>query len=381
MTAAAVTSLLMLCGLACFVCISGPFHRALVPPSSAALLELPLRAKLPESGLNGDSLNGPHRALFSSPLPRPSRLARSDSMEAATVHAAASAVHAVVPSAEFVCNRTTCVSLQPIKADDAPPPQPLMLRQQTSVGTKSVDGVLMSTLRSITPAALGDSRIVRSESSAPLRGVGQMARMALPSLCGHGSCTQGFEELADEAMLSAGLISPGTCRLVYDSSTAGVPDGDDVGERGVSMQSWRQGKMAAARVRSSGAAARPEETGFVLVNDGEEAVIESSGDRALVPGGKRVPIVGSSVGAGDASDMGPRRETATDGGGRRFGTRAQADGDSEEAPVVSVMLPIMRGHAEDRSLLTPLRHLYVVMVQPVRRIQAYECKLAQPMYV
>ena len=250
-----------------------------------------------------------------------------------------------MPAAEFVCTRTACVSLHD---GNATPPAPL------HIGTSdhSSNAIMMATIRDLAPAAvaLPGPQPVSEPPEARLRGIGQMVSRAAPRVCGRDGCATGFEALADSAMDSAGLVAPGACRLVYDSNN--VPDG-----AGPPARSWVAGRRAAAATEQHGA------HGFVLLDDGSRVVAPRAG--------------GEFDGGDDAEPTG-----AGEARGRGQGGAGAAEGvdDAAEAPVVSVMLPIERSTAEDEHMLTPLQHLYVVMVHPGQRFQAYECELGHPLY-
>ena len=186
-----------------------------------------------------------------------------------------------------------------------------------------------------------------------------MVPRPLPQSCGSGrdgGCEPdaAFEALADDAMHEAGLVAPGSCRLVYDSA-AGAADG--------TVAAWQQGRAAAAAAGAAadgGGTAQRGAHGFVLLGDGAVA---------RRPAGRP-----AAAGSGDGGGWEPH-------GGGGGGGAAAAGAAAAETPVVSVMLPVERGEAEGGArVLTPLQHLYVVMVHPARRFQAFECGLSQPLY-
>ena len=334
-------SVVLLGAAACLFAFSG----SPLLPFSAGRPDLPL--PLPDDAAGADFDVTAHRALL---------MATDD-------NGAADVARGMVPAAEFVCNRTSCVALDAAAAE--PAPRPLALQRPTQSRQDELDSTMMTALRGLAPEALAmcarDAEPPAPPArAAPLRGSGQIvpAALAPPPALGAGG-RRGFDQLADDAMSGAGLVSPGTCRLVYDSGAH---------ENSTSSAApRRRSARAAAR-----AAAQRGENGFVILEKGVVA------PQAATEGG-RDRIVIESVGGGAGHLSSPREEGTTEprssaGGSQGLG----ADG----AQVVSVMLPIKKGDADQPGVLTPLGHLYVVTMQPAeQRLLTYECALSYPVYV
>ena len=355
---------MMLCVVACFVAFAGPGARFL--PSGGGDADLPTPAWQP--GSSG-------RSLLSELADTTPPLTLSDAV-AKDWAAAADAVQDVVPSAEFVCNRSSCFALREggAAAKCARQVHPLLLRPQSAPAKEAVDVTMMSTLRDLAASLEDDSKeghrggdgvaaaaLQRSKGVAPpLRGVGQMqepSAPSLPSLCGPDGCAA-FEQRADNAMFGAGLISPGTCRLVFDSDASDLQAARPAAGRAWSSR-WQLSKRGREQVG---------ENGFVLMTDGEavEAAARADAGSALVP-----------------HDSDPAFDAPADDGAGIDDTGAGEGGSGASqrgAPIVSVMLPVKREAAEEQGVLTPLHHVYVVVVRPERSLQAYECELSQTLY-
>jgi hypothetical protein len=361
----AIASVAMLCAVACLFALAGPVLRMPVSPLAQTR---DMRVLDEQAGLSVES--GPHRSLLSmapDATPPPPGAAPGWA-------AAADAVQDVVPSAEFVCNRSSCFALRESEAEAAHQVHPFALRQEPALSREAVDMTMMSTLRELA-AALEDTGPRDQDSgsvprSPPLRGMGQMGGRTStpPALCSPGGCS-GFERLADDAMSGAGLISPGTCRLVYDS------DATDAQSRELAaQQGWSARASGRRRTRSTVGSQRSTtvqagDNGFILVEGDDTGLVSKDvGDAHGV-------ILRTGGGAGAVGGEGRSREHKRTGG---YSTRM---GEEERpAPQVSVMLPVKREAAQEQGVLTPLHHLYVIVVQPERSLQAYECELAQAIY-
>jgi hypothetical protein len=115
------------------------------------------------------------------------------------------------------------------------------------------------------------------------------------------------------------------------------------------------------------------EGGFVIVNDKKPQapqVVE-----ALRKGVDRDKIVISS------RSLLEYRSDSEDSSGDDGGSVGEEGMAFDADQVVSVLLPVKKGDAEQEGVLTPLRHLYVVTMKPAERFLAYECALSGPVFV
>jgi hypothetical protein len=277
------------------------------------------------------------------------------------------AAQGMLPAAEFVCNRTACIALTPEENREATglAPQPLALRKPTRSGQEELDGTMMSALKELAPIAL---QMCSSQDaparSPPLRGAGQLALPArlLSPPCGADGCA-GFDRLADKAMSGAGLIAPGTCRLVYDSAAHRRQT-----QRGTHTR--HEPKVPRQPVEEQAANG---ENGFVILNEGKPQAprvvdaLQNGADRNKI-------VIASDVLEYHSHNDGPGEDHGSDGAG-------EGRHDFGGGQVVSVLLPVKKGDAEKEGVLTALRHLYVVTMKPSERFLTYECALSRPLFV
>ena len=369
---ALAASVLVLCALACLFAVAGPAGSAWSSQSGTTPA-----ARLPE--LEPEvAFEAPHRSLLAA-VEEPGSAAAAAMPSAAEWSSAARTMQGVMPSAEFVCNRSACFALQAADASDAThaqhmrplpwraQPQPVQQHDTTVMSTlhtlgDRLDGSLASPV-SAAPYSRNDQQHA-AERPAKLRGVGQMRQAALPDRSCEGADCGDFAQLADNAMFGAGLIAPSSCRLVYDSAVSPGKQGAADAARWHPAPHVRTHTGGVTRAQGGQGANAPSQAGlngFVMV---DEDGIEHGATALQAAGGR-----GFAEHHHDGHDGEGNNETAG------IGT------EQAETPLVTVMLPLQRQQAADAGALTPLKHLYVALVTPVaQRLQAFECQLAQPIY-
>ena len=352
----AAASVAMLCVLACLFAFSG----AIAPLGGAQSVVSLGTSSQP------DVLTGATRSLLTAPPTASLAEVHPSTDSVQGWAAAADAVQDVVPSAEFVCNRSSCFALRNSEVEAAQQMHPFAVKQAPALSQDAVNMTMMSTLRDLA-LALEDTEPKSAPPpaeavpmrTARLRGVGQMQKaLPAPAYCKPDGCTD-FEQLADSAMSGAGLIKPGTCRLVYNSDASTFES-----RRLAAQQGWGASTVrtrGGPPQRSSGRGQQAGETGFVLVDE-DRGMNTDEGSNVIVPSGH----------ASSRSGTGAHSKAASD---------ANYEQAQVEAPVVSVMLPVKRADAQEEGVLTQLHHVYVVVAHAAaRRMHAYECELAQPVY-
>lgn len=253
----------------------------------------------------------------------------------------------ILESAAFVCNRTACVAI-PVDGAwaDVVPMQPLEVRTEQPGARDLLHEAVFSTLEDVTPAGDKSSSVpMQYISTAPLRGggfVGEPEDGEEEDDCGGVSCFS-FQHLAGKAMNMAGLISPEMCELVHRSTfNPGVMEDSEI-----ITQQPHQSSTNATVVAQPGYATGP----MVPHNIAER---------------------------GNASKRYRQRPNSSQGVENSTGHAETGDTSSDH--MLSVLFPVWADDASDESALTPIRHMYVFVLDQ-QDLLTYQCSMSRPLYM
>lgn len=262
--------------------------------------------------------------------------------------AASDEAEQILESAAFVCNHTACVAITVDGAwADVVPMQPLEVRPEQTGAQDSLDEAVFSTLSDVTPASDKVPGVpMQYIPTASLRGggfVGGAADGEDEDDCGGVSCFS-FQHIAGKAMNMAGLMAPEMCELVHRTAfNPGVMGGSDVVSQHPDNQS---GSNATVLARQGYGTAS-------MVPHGVSARSKSSERHGSMPHSSQ--YVENSTEQSDSGD------TAGD-------------------QMLSVLFPVWAHDALDENALTPIRHMYVFVLDE-QDLLTYQCSMSRPLYM
>eukprot|EP00892_Ulva_mutabilis_P003384 jgi/Ulvmu1/1417/UM011_0146.1 len=319
-------------GLARQISVDDHMHgRALLSAASA------LQERSPASAL---ATLGDARVMPYVPIWQESHESDSDPWTASSDEA-----EQILESAAFVCNHTACVAI-PVDGAwaDVVPLQPLEVRPEQPGDRDTLDEAVFSTLDDVTPIAEKLQGVpAQYVPTAPLRGGGFIGDTAVEQEedCGSGSCFS-FQHIAGKALNMAGLMAPEMCELVHRTTFSSDVTGSDV----VAEQpSSPHGSKASALAQS--------------VHRSEFVVPQHMAATGRLPGSQHRRY--SSEGVQNSTEQGGPGEFATD-------------------QTLSVLFPVWAHDAEDGSALTPIRHLYIFVLEQ-EDLLTYQCSISRPLYM
>ena len=238
--------------------------------------------------------------------------------------------HHVLLSAAFVCNHTACVA---VPKGGAPwtrvvPQTPVEVRQEDTHARNSLEATVFSALGG---ARLAGSHPASFSADEHLRGDRPGDGDAAQEHCADGSCEESRQSTG-EALSMAGLLAPQSCTLVLRSRGAG-------------------------RTPAVGSEIAQTLSDPVRVN----AVVEA-GQPGTVGG-----VALMKAGQQPAS----QQQQVTIGKGLSK---------SENQNIVSVLFPAWKSEVEEEGVLTPMRHMYVLVAEG-EDVLTYECGLSRALYI
>ena len=252
----------------------------------------------------------------------------------------------ILESAAFVCNHSACVAI-PVDGAwaDVVPLQPLELRPEQPGDRSTLDEAVFSTLKAVTPVTETDRVPAQFLPTASLRGGGFVGDRTdeHEEDCGGSSCFS-FQHIAGKALNMAGLMAPEMCELVHRTTYGG-------------------GVTGSGDVVSEQPAAQPGTQATALAHAGY-------GTGNMVP--KSIAARGQAPRHDHRQAYGSNHvENSTGQGG---------PGDFLNDQTLSVLFPVWAHDAEDDSALTPIRHMYVFVLEQ-EDLLTYQCSMSRPMYM
>lgn len=356
------TAMMLLIALACVVLVAVPFHSLGQDNrqqwSSAAQISRPMTVNVNMHG----------RALLSKPVENDERPASalatlSDARDMPytpswnTGHegdrgawmAASDEAEQILESAAFVCNHTACVAI-PVEGAwaDVVPMQPLEVRPEQSVEQDRLDEAVFSTLSDVTPSSdkvLGVP--MQYMPTASLRGGGFVGGAVdgdeEEDECSGVSCFS-FQHIAGKAMNMAGLMAPEMCELVHRTA-------------------FHPGLIG-------GSAVIPQQPDNLSGSNATVLAQQGYGTASIVSH-RMTPSGRPSESHGSMPDSSQHIENSTE---------QSEPGDATGDQMLSVLFPVWAHDALDETALTPMRHMYVFVLDQ-QDLLTYQCSMSRPLYM
>lgn len=239
----------------------------------------------------------------------------------------------VLLSAAFVCNHTTCVAVPKSGASwtRVVPEVPVELRQEDPRARNALQATVFSALGNAGPHP--PASVAAGEH---LRGDMHADNSATQSRCTDGSCEES-QQSTGEALSMAGLLAPQACKLVLRSHGA--------------ARKHAVGSEIAQSVSAPAHAKAVVETGEEVMEGGVALLRSVQQSAEVQPAAQRQQVV---IGEGL--------------------------NESEKQDVVSVLFPAWKSDVEEEGVLTPMQHMYVLVVEG-DDLLTYECNLSRALYI
>jgi hypothetical protein len=242
--------------------------------------------------------------------------------------------HHVLLSAAFICNHTTCVA---VPKGDGPwtrvvPQVPVEFREEVARARNSLEATVFRALGGSDGVA-GQHPPTPFSAGEHLRGDGDTE-----SKCADDHCEESSQSTG-EALSMAGLFAPQSCELVLRS-------------------------RGAARTRSVGTEIAHTFSAPAHV----DAVVGARQEESVTGGG--VALLKSVHGPSGVQSASQQQQFSISKGLNK----------SESQHVISVLFPAWKNEVEEEGVLTPMRHMYVLVAEE-QDLLTYECSLSRALYI
>lgn len=246
------------------------------------------------------------------------------------------AAHHVLLSAAFVCNHTACVAVPQGGGSwtRVVPQTPVELRQEDTHARNSLEATVFSALGG---AGLTANQAASLSADEHLRGGMQGDGGAAQHHCADEGCDEESRQSTGEALSMAGLLAPQSCTLV---------------------------------LRSRGAARTP-----AVGSEIAQTLSDPAHANAVVEAGRR----GSAGGVALVNSIQRSAEVQQAGQQQQVMIGKSLDR-SENQNIVSVLFPAWKSEVEEEGVLTPMRHMYVLVAEG-EDLLTYECGLSRALYI
>lgn len=243
--------------------------------------------------------------------------------------------HHVLLSAAFVCNHTTCVAVPKGGGSwtRVVPQVPVELRQEDPRARNSLEATVFSALGG---EGLTGQHPASFSAGEHLRGGMQADDSGTQSKCTDSGCDESRQSTG-EALSMAGLLAPQSCELVLRSRGAASTQtvGTEIAQTFSAPAHGDAVVDARQRVSTGGVA--------LLKSVQQSAELQSASQRQQVMIGKGL-------------------------------------NKSESRNIVSVLFPAWKSEVEEEGVLTPMRHMYVLVTEG-NDLLTYECSLSRALYI